>query len=123
MGIENGNVRVRFAPSPTGHLHIGGLRTVIFNYLFARNCGGKFLLRIEDTDRERSLNEYTDSIFQVLKWMGINSDEPVIFQSNRLEQYQEATKKLIDDGKAYRCYCSTAELEKKQEAAGQDYRY
>ena len=83
------NIRVRFAPSPTGHLHIGGLRAALFNWLFARNTGGKFLLRIEDTDLERSTSEYTDSILNSLKWAQIDFDEPVVIQSSRIKIHQD----------------------------------
>lgn len=86
------SVRVRIAPSPTGNLHIGTARTAVFNYLFARHQGGKFILRIEDTDLERSRLEYTDNILQGLSWLGLNWDEGPFFQSQRLELYQLAVK-------------------------------
>ncbi|MCZ2202640.1 MAG: glutamate--tRNA ligase, partial [Cylindrospermopsis raciborskii PAMP2012] len=105
------SVRVRIAPSPTGNLHIGTARTAVFNYLFARHQGGKFILRIEDTDLERSRLEYTDNILQGLSWLGLNWDEGPFFQSQRLELYQLAVKKLLDQGLAYRCYTTTEELE------------
>jgi glutamyl-tRNA synthetase len=104
-------VRVRIAPSPTGNLHIGTARTAVFNYLFAHHQGGKFILRIEDTDLERSRLEYTDNILQGLSWLGLNWDEGPFFQSQRLELYQLAVKKLLDQGLAYRCYTTTEELE------------
>ncbi len=102
--------RVRFAPSPTGHLHVGGARAAIFNWLFARHHGGKFLLRIEDTDRERSKPEYLHSILAALEWLGLASDEPPTIQSERLAEHQRLIEKLLSEGKAYRCYCSAKEL-------------
>ena len=105
------SVRVRIAPSPTGNLHIGTARTAVFNYLFAHHQGGKFIVRIEDTDLERSRLEYTDNILQGLSWLGLNWDEGPFFQSQRLELYQLAVKKLLDQGLAYRCYTTTEELE------------
>lgn len=104
-------VRVRFAPAPTGHLHLGSLRTALFNYLFARHAGGKFLLRIEDTDRERSKDEYTQSILEALSWCDITPDEPPVIQSARLERHRELAEKLVREKKAYRCYCTPEELE------------
>jgi len=111
--------RVRFAPSPTGHLHIGNVRVAILNWLFAKNTGGKFILRIEDTDLERSANEYTDQIYEDLKWLGLLWDEgpdiggPHQFyrQSERLGIYKEYAQKLLDEGKAYYCFCTPEELE------------
>ena len=105
------SVRVRFAPSPTGHLHIGGLRTALFNYLFAKNKNGKFLLRIEDTDRKRSTHEYMNSQLDALNWVGIKPQEEFFKQSDRLEIYKEFLEKLITEGKAYRSY-TTAEQAK-----------
>ncbi|MGB8467476.1 MAG: glutamate--tRNA ligase [Candidatus Babeliales bacterium] len=107
----NTAVRVRFAPSPTGHLHIGGLRTALFNWLFARHVGGTFLVRIEDTDIERSLPEYVDSILQALSWAGLNSDEPIVFQTQRLAQYRTAIEQLLASGKVYRCFCTAQETQ------------
>ena len=101
-----GKVRVRFAPSPTGHLHIGGLRTAIFNWLFARHHKGVFLLRIEDTDLERSKSEYTESILASFDWMNIDYDEPVVIQSQRVTRHQEVAKYLIANNKAYYCTCT-----------------
>ncbi len=103
-------VRVRFAPSPTGHLHIGGLRTAIFNWLFARHNNGAFLVRIEDTDKERSKPEYEHSILESLSWMGITTDEPITIQSARDAEHKKLIEKLIDEGKAYKCYCSLEDL-------------
>lgn len=99
------NVRVRFAPSPTGHLHIGGLRTALFNFLFARHNNGQFLVRIEDTDRERSQERYTQAILEALKWTDIQPDEPIVIQSERIAHHQAMVDQLVQSGKAYRCYC------------------
>ncbi len=104
------NVRVRFAPSPTGHLHIGGLRSAIFNWLFARHHNGVFLLRIEDTDLERSKSEYTDSILASFAWMGIDWDEPLVIQSQRINRHREVATQLLTQGKAYYCTCSQEEV-------------
>ena len=120
------SVRTRFAPSPTGALHIGGARTAIFNWLFARHYGGKFILRIEDTDRARSTEESISEILDAMKWLGLNWDEGVFRQSDRLSIYQEYAKKLLASGKAYRCYCTSEELEKRRKEAekqGKVYRY
>ncbi len=110
-------VITRFAPSPTGFLHIGSARTALFNYLFAKNQNGKFLLRIEDTDRERSTQEAVEAIFEGLKWLGINWDEEVIFQSKRNELYKQAAIKLVNEGKAYYCFASSEELTKQRNLA------
>ena len=110
------NVRVRLAPSPTGNLHIGTARTAVFNWLFARNQGGKFILRVEDTDVERSKSEYTDNILEGLTWLGLNWDEGPSFQSQRLEIYRQSVQTLLDKGLAYRCYTTAAELDKLREA-------
>lgn len=104
-------VRVRIAPSPTGNLHIGTARTAVFNWLFARHHGGEFILRIEDTDQERSRPEYTENIFQGLRWLGLNWDEGPFFQTKRLELYGEAVQTLLDQGLAYRCYTTAEELD------------
>jgi len=95
-------IRVRFAPSPTGYLHIGAARSALFNWLFARKVGGKFLLRIEDTDLQRSTNESTRSIIEGLEWLGLDYDEDLIFQSANAEKHREAARRLVDEGKAYR---------------------
>ncbi|NQE35765.1 Glutamate--tRNA ligase [Microcoleus sp. IPMA8] len=110
------NVRVRLAPSPTGNLHIGTARTAVFNWLFARNQGGKFILRVEDTDVERSKSEYTDNILEGLTWLGMNWDEGPSFQSQRLEIYRQAVQTLLDNGLAYRCYTTSEELDEMREA-------
>lgn len=109
-------VRVRIAPSPTGNLHIGTARTAVFNWLFARHHGGTFILRIEDTDLERSRPEYTDNILEGLRWLGLNWDEGPFFQSQRLDLYKEAVQQLLDRGLAYRCYTTSEELEAMREA-------
>jgi len=95
------SVRVRFAPSPTGYLHVGGARTALFNWLFARREGGKFLLRIEDTDKARSTDEHTQIILDGLKWLGLDWDEPPIFQGARLARHQQVADQLLKEGKAY----------------------
>ncbi|MDY7023989.1 MAG: glutamate--tRNA ligase [Cyanobacteriota bacterium] len=110
------SVRVRLAPSPTGNLHIGTARTAVFNWLFARNQGGKFILRIEDTDTERSRPEYTQNILDGLQWLGLNWDEGPFFQSKRLELYTKAIQSLLDRDLAYRCYCTSEELDQMREA-------
>ncbi|MEG4275019.1 glutamate--tRNA ligase [Microcoleus sp. M2_B4] len=110
------NVRVRLAPSPTGNLHIGTARTAVFNWLFARNQGGKFILRVEDTDVERSKSEYTDNILEGLTWLGMEWDEGPSFQSQRLEIYRRAVQTLLDKGLAYRCYTTSEELDEMREA-------
>ncbi|OUL26605.1 glutamate--tRNA ligase [Nostoc sp. RF31YmG] len=119
-------VRVRIAPSPTGNLHIGTARTAVFNWLFARHHGGKFILRIEDTDLERSRPEYTDNILEGLRWLGLNWDEGPFFQSQRLDLYKQAVEKLLEQGLAYRCYTTAEELEalrESQQAKGEAPRY
>ncbi len=110
------NVRVRLAPSPTGNLHIGTARTAVFNWLFARNQGGQFILRVEDTDLERSKSEYTDNILEGLTWLGMNWDEGPSFQSQRLDIYRQTVQTLLDKGLAYRCYTTSAELDEMREA-------
>lgn len=109
-------VRVRIAPSPTGNLHIGTARTVVFNWLFARHHGGKFILRIEDTDLERSRPEYTENILAGLRWLGLNWDEGPFFQTERLHIYKDAIQKLLDQGLAYRCYTTPEELDALRES-------
>ncbi|MFC1565410.1 glutamate--tRNA ligase [Candidatus Neomarinimicrobiota bacterium] len=118
--------RVRFAPSPTGQLHLGGARTALFNWLYARKHGGKFLLRIEDTDKLRSKQEFTDQICESLRWLGFDWDEKIVFQSKRFELYQNAIEKLLETGNAYRCFCSKekiAEERKQAEMRGDGYFY
>ncbi len=108
-------VRVRLAPSPTGTLHIGTARTAVFNWLFARRHGGQFLLRIEDTDRERSKPEYTANILEGLQWLGLHWDGEPVIQSARIADHRAAIQQLLDSGKAYRCYASEAELTEMRE--------
>ena len=115
-------VRVRFAPSPTGLLHIGGTRTALFNWLYARATGGKFLLRIEDTDRERSESRFTDDIMESLKWLGLDWDEPPVFQSQRFDRYTSIVKELVEKGLAYRCDCSPDTLNKLREQCEKEKR-
>jgi glutamyl-tRNA synthetase len=110
-------IRTRFAPSPTGHLHIGSARTALFNWLFSRHHGGKFILRIEDTDKVRSTEESTQGIFEAMKWLGLDWDEEVYYQSKRTDIYREQLKTLLSQGKAYRCYCDPDELEEKRKQA------
>jgi glutamyl-tRNA synthetase len=119
-------VRVRLAPSPTGNLHIGTARTAVFNWLFARSQGGQFILRIEDTDYQRSQAEYTQNILDGLKWLGLHWDEGPYYQSQRLDLYRQSIQTLLEKGLAYRCYCTTEELEQMraaQKAKGQAPRY
>ncbi len=105
------NVRVRFAPSPTGYLHIGGARTALFNWLFARNRGGTFILRIEDTDVERSTSDATQQILDSLTWLGISWDEGPFYQSRRLELYRKRAFELLEKGAAYKCFCTKERLD------------
>ncbi len=111
------SVRTRFAPSPTGHLHIGGARVALFNYLFSRHHGGQYLLRIEDTDKERSTPAFTQGILDGLDWLGLPSDEPPVFQSARQARHAEVAEALLADGRAYRCFCSADELREMRERA------
>jgi glutamyl-tRNA synthetase len=120
------SVIVRFAPSPTGYLHIGGARTALFNWLFARHHGGKFLLRIEDTDRERSTEAAIGAIIDGLKWLELDWDGEPVFQSKRIERHEAVAHRLLAAGQAYRCYCSPEELQAMREAAkaaGRPVRY
>ena len=107
------DVRVRFAPSPTGNLHIGGLRTAIFNWLFTRHHNGKFLLRIEDTDLGRSKQEYVDAILNALRWANILWDEELVIQSARISVHKEVIEHLVKEKKAYRCYCTAEEIKER----------
>jgi len=122
----NPEIVTRFAPSPTGYLHVGGARTALFNYLFARGNGGQFRLRIEDTDRERSSEEMTRQIFDSLRWLGLEWDGEVVFQGARAEHHREMAHQLLQEGKAYRCFCTKEELERKRreaQARKETYRY
>lgn len=110
-------IRVRFAPSPTGFLHIGGARTALFNWLFARHNGGTFILRIEDTDRTRSTEEYIGAIVDGMKWLGLDWDEGPFRQTERFDVYRNYAEKLVAEGKAYYCYCSPEELEGRRKEA------
>ncbi|AKM07355.1 glutamate--tRNA ligase [Pelagerythrobacter marensis] len=126
MASDSGQVVTRFAPSPTGFLHIGGARTALFNWLYARHHGGKALLRIEDTDRKRSTPEAIDAILDGLAWLGLDWDEDVVFQSERGARHVEVAEQLLAAGHAYKCYATTEELEKMraaQRAAKQPLRY
>lgn len=109
-------VRTRFAPSPTGYLHVGGVRTALFSWLYARHHNGNFILRIEDTDKQRSTQESVDAIIDGLKWLGIDYDEGPFFQSKRFTRYSEIANKLLQEDKAYRCYCTKERLEKLRES-------
>lgn len=120
------SVRVRFAPSPTGVLHIGSVRTALFNWLFARHNDGRFLLRIEDTDKLRSTEENTKSIFDILRWLEIDWDEDPVIQSGNIDRHKQVALDLIGQGRAYYCYCTPEELATKKEEAlksGKSYKY
>ena len=112
-------VATRFAPSPTGPLHIGGIRTALFNWLFSKNQKGIFHLRIEDTDKERSKEEYKKQIIQSLKWIGIQADEEEYIQSTKIKKHVEIVNKLLDKGFAYKCYCTELEIEEEKKRAKQ----
>jgi len=101
----------RFAPSPTGHLHIGGARTALFCWLLARHYGGEFRLRIEDTDTERSKQEYTDAILASMRWLGLDWDGELTYQTQRTDRYNEVIDKMIESGHAYWCSCTPEEVE------------
>lgn len=109
-------VRTRFAPSPTGYLHIGGARTALFSWLYARKMGGDFILRIEDTDLERSNQASVDAILHAMDWLGLNYDEGPFYQTQRFDRYKEVVQQLLDTGHAYYCYCSKEELDAMREA-------
>ncbi|RMG48502.1 MAG: glutamate--tRNA ligase [Acidobacteria bacterium] len=111
-------MRVRFAPSPTGELHVGGARTALFNYLLARRRSGTFVLRIEDTDRERSSEEHVEAILEALRWLGLSWDEGPFFQSAGVERHRADARRLLDSGHAYRCFCSEEEIASRRRAAG-----
>lgn len=119
-------IKTRFAPSPTGYLHVGGARTALFSYLYARQKGGQFVLRIEDTDLERSTQESVDAILDGMNWLALEHDEGPIYQTDRFDRYKEIIQKLLDDGHAYRCTCSKEridDLREQQMANKQKPRY
>ena len=116
-------VRVRFAPSPTGFLHIGAARTAFFNWLYARHKKGKFILRIEDTDVDRSSEDMRQGILDGLKWLGIDWDDGPVYQSERLEVYQKRALELVEKNKAYFCYCTQEELQKRKEETAEAGEY
>ena len=119
-------VKTRFAPSPTGVLHIGSVRTALFCWLYARHHNGEFVLRIEDTDRERSTQENVDAILDGMSWLGLDADEGPFYQTERYDRYKEVSDQLLASGRAYHCYCSKEaldELRKEQMAAGEKTRY
>ena len=120
------SVITRFAPSPTGYLHIGGVRTALYSWLYAKRHGGKFVLRVEDTDRERSTPEAVAAILEGMQWLGLVSDEPAVFQSERNERYQTLINQLLAEGKAYKCFMLQEELDairEAQKAKGEKPRY
>ena len=119
MSAQNSKIRVRFAPSPTGFLHIGGARTAVFNWLYAKHHGGQFLLRIEDTDVSRSDQKMVDAILNGLLWLGIEWGEPPVYQSARRDYYRDVCQTLLDTGKAYKCFCTQERLA----ALKSNYRY
>ncbi|HKV52179.1 MAG TPA: glutamate--tRNA ligase [Gemmatimonadaceae bacterium] len=126
MSSVTDSPRVRFAPSPTGFLHVGGARTALFNWMFARKYHGQFLLRIEDTDKARSTDESTRAIFEGLTWLGLDWDEEVVYQAQGLERHQRDARALVDRNLAYRCFCTAAELDAQRAAAtarGESFRY
>ncbi|MDB4846803.1 glutamate--tRNA ligase [Candidatus Pelagibacter sp.] len=110
-------VATRFAPSPTGPLHIGGVRTALFNWLYSKNQNGNFYLRIEDTDKDRSKNEYKNQIIKSLKWIGINYDGEEYIQSKKIDEHIKVANKLVNNGHAYKCYCSNEEIEEQKKRA------
>jgi glutamyl-tRNA synthetase len=116
-------VRVRFAPSPTGYLHVGGARTALFNWLFARKTGGTFVLRIEDTDRERSNDEMTQVILEGLEWLGLDWDEGPIHQAEGLERHRADALGLLERGAAYRCFCTPEQIEARRKPGDDGFRY
>ena len=119
-------VRTRFAPSPTGFLHVGSARTALFNWAFARRHGGKLLLRIEDTDRDRSTPESERAVIEGLEWLGIDWDEGPLRQSEFADRHRAAVERLLANGRAYRCVCSAEQLEERRQAtiaAGEKWTY
>ena len=121
-----GKIVTRFAPSPTGYLHIGGARTALFNWLYARRHGGTFRLRIEDTDRARSTPEAIEAILEGMQWLGLQHDDEVVYQFARAERHRQVAEELLARGMAYKCYATAEELEAmraEQKAAGKPMRY
>src|SRR5258708_2561215 len=118
----NSTPRVRFAPSPTGYLHVGGARTALFNWLFARHFGGTLVLRIEDTDLERSTPEMVEGILQGMQWLGLSWDEGPYYQTQRGDLYRSAPANLLVSTAAYHCFCTKKELERAQTKAAADKR-
>ena len=110
------SIVTRFPPSPTGYLHIGGARTALFNWLYTRKLEGKMILRIEDTDRERSTQEAVELILQAMRWLGLNWDEGPYYQTQRFERYADVTQQLLEQGDAYFCSCSKQRLDELREA-------
>ena len=108
-------VRTRFAPSPTGYLHIGGARTALFSWLWAKKHGGEFILRIEDTDRERSTQDAVDAILDGMEWLGLEHDSGPFYQTQRYDRYKAVIQQLLDDGHAYYCNCSRQRLDAMRE--------
>ena len=118
--------RLRFAPSPTGYLHVGGARTALFNWLYVKHYGGQFLLRIEDTDKARSTDESTRAIFDGMRWLGLSWDEDVVHQGANLERHQRDARTMLERDRAYRCFCTAAELDERRreaESRGDAFRY
>src|SRR5210317_1162547 len=115
------SIRTRFAPSPTGVLHLGSVRTALFSWLYARHHDGKFILRIEDTDKERSTKANVDAILDGMAWLGLDADEGPYYRTERYSRYRGVIDEWLADGKAYRCYCTREELDElreRQKAAG-----
>ena len=112
------SVRTRFAPSPTGSLHVGGARTALFCWLYARKHGGTFILRIEDTDRERSTQQSVNAILEGMTWLGLDYDEGPFYQTHRFDRYKEVIRQLLDSDHAYHCYCSKDEQVAKKNKYG-----
>ena len=119
--MQNSSIKVRFAPSPTGELHLGGTRTALFNWLFAKKQEGKFFLRIEDTDLKRSKEKFTEQILDSLEWLGLHWDQPLMYQSQRMDVYKERVKGLLKSGKVYRCFCSKKDLQSARDAGSYLY--
>src|SRR6059058_4997086 len=109
--------RLRFAPSPTGYLHVGGARTALFNWLYAKHYGGQFLLRIEDTDKARSTEASKRAIFEGMAWLGLAWDEDVVYQGANVERHRTDATRLLERGAAYRCFCTSEEIETRRNAA------